>query len=296
MRLQPKRREATGRSDAIAPLDERIADEARFFKAWFVNPSVTGAVSPSGRFLARMMARYVDPEIDGPIIELGPGTGPVTQALLQRGVAPERLVLVEFDAKFCRLLERRFPKCNVVQGDAYNLARTLKGVLDEPAGAVVSSLPLLNRPDPERLSLLAQSFGLMSPEGSFIQFTYGMVSPIPRRSKHATAVRFDAEASPPVWLNLPPARVWIYTPIAAGSSARKSKGETLIIKLKERRDKVRDDIRETAGRVETTIKAHTEKAKREIQLRSRKVREDKAIKPAIDLFKKMGEPKSKRRP
>ena len=86
MRSQIKRSNSQGK-DGKAPLDERLADEARFFKAWVENPKITGAVSPSGRFLARMMARYVDPQSTGPIIELGPGTGPVTVALLKLVVA-----------------------------------------------------------------------------------------------------------------------------------------------------------------------------------------------------------------
>ena len=112
------------------PLDERLADEARFIRTWFENPVGTGAVSPSGRFLARAMARAVDPANPGPIVELGPGTGPVTDALIARGVAPERLVLVEFDPDFCRLLRQRYPAATVVQGDAYDLAATLDGVLE----------------------------------------------------------------------------------------------------------------------------------------------------------------------
>lgn len=292
MRVQAKRRETTGPAELKAPLDERIADEARFFKAWFENPGITGAVSPSGRFLARMMARYVDPATDGPIVELGPGTGPVTQALLQRGVAPERLVLVEFDPKFCRLLERRFPKCQVVQGDAYNLARTLSGLLSGPAAAVVSSLPLLNKPDPDRLALLGEAFDLMHPDGCFVQFTYGMISPMPKR-KHAR-IPYHAEASPPVWLNLPPARVWIYSRATEKQLAKKTPREALVIKLREHRDKVRDDIKETAERVETQFKVRTARARQEIELRTRKVREDKTIKPALALLKKIGEPRKPR--
>ena len=187
-------------------LEDRLADEARFIKTWLDNPILTGAVSPSGRFLARMMARAVDPIGDGPIVELGPGTGPITEALLKRGVAPRRLVLVEFDGAFCRLLRKRFPGVHVVQGDAYRLDETLASVLPAPASAVVSSLPLLNRPDNERLALIADAFELMAPGGTFVQFTYGMASPVPR----IAAAAYDAEVSPPIWLNLPPARVWIY--------------------------------------------------------------------------------------
>ena len=71
------------------------------------------------------MARYVDTEIPGPVIELGPGTGPVTEALVARGVHPSRLVLVEFNPTFCRLLRSRYPEATVVQGDAYALKRLL---------------------------------------------------------------------------------------------------------------------------------------------------------------------------
>ena len=154
MHLQTQHPGTTGRRDKSSPLEQRIADEARFIRAWFDNPMKTGAVSPSGRFLARMMARYVDPERPGPIIELGPGTGPVTEALIARGIAPERLVLVEYDAAFCRLLARRYPAATIVKGDAYRLKETLAGILGAPAAAVVSGLPLLTKPERQRLDLL----------------------------------------------------------------------------------------------------------------------------------------------
>ncbi len=190
-------------------LEERFGDEARFIRSWFENPLSTGAVTPSGRFLARAMARCVDPAAKGPVVELGPGTGPVTEALLHRGVEQERLVLVEFDASFCRLLARRFPKALIVKGDAYRLAETLRGHGVEPPAAVVSSLPLLTKPDAARVELLRQAFELMGPNGAFVQFTYGVKSPVPLRAKGA-ATDFCAQASAPIWLNLPPARVWVY--------------------------------------------------------------------------------------
>lgn len=195
-----------GRLIARPRLEERLADEARFIKTWIDNPILTGAVSPSGRFLARTMARAVDPLGTAPIVELGPGTGPITEALVRRGVDPRRLVLVEFDGAFCRLLRRRFPLVQVVQGDAYDLRHSLHQVLGEPAAAVVSSLPLLNKPDAQRLSLLEDAFDLMARGGSFVQFTYGASSPIPRVAE----TPFEADVSAPIWFNLPPARVWIY--------------------------------------------------------------------------------------
>ena len=84
----------------------RLDDEVRFIRSWIEKPLSIGAVTPSGKVLARTMARYVDPNSPGPVVELGPGTGPVTEALVEAGVAPSRLVLVEFNPAFCRILQR----------------------------------------------------------------------------------------------------------------------------------------------------------------------------------------------
>ena len=184
-----------------------LGDGAHFFRSLMTAPRLTGAVAPSGRPLARAMARAVGHLRHGLVVELGPGTGPVTRALLERGLDPGRLVLVEYDPGFCRMLERRFEPATVIQGDAYDLRRTLAPFADKRIAAVVSSLPLLNQPPLRREKLLADAFGLMGPEGVFVQFTYGLVSPIPRE---ACVGRYAAHAGAPIWRNLPPARVWIY--------------------------------------------------------------------------------------
>lgn len=187
---------------------DRFQDEARFLRSWLERPLVMGAVTPSGKILARTMASYVDPRIPGPVIELGPGTGPVTDALIRRGVAQERLVLVEYNPEFCQLLKRRFPKATIIQGDAYDLKETLSGILKETAAATVSSLPLFTKPMDQRLDLLEAAQELMHPNAPFIQFTYAVVPPIPARSK-----THRARASNRVWRNLPPARVWVYNKV-----------------------------------------------------------------------------------
>jgi phosphatidylethanolamine/phosphatidyl-N-methylethanolamine N-methyltransferase len=182
----------------------RIDDEFRFFRSWVEKPLAIGAVTPSGKALARTMASYIDPSICGPIIELGPGTGPVTAALVAQGVEPDRLVLVEFNPTFCRLLRQRYPTATVVQGDAYGLKRLLTGSVHEPAAAVVSGLPLFTKPLKFRLRLLYEAFSLMAPSAPFVQFTYAAYSPIPR------ALDITAQPSERIWTNIPPARVWVY--------------------------------------------------------------------------------------
>ncbi len=183
----------------------RLDDEVQFIRSWIEKPLRTGAVMPSSKALARAMARYVDPEGWGPVIELGPGTGPVTEALVAHGVDPARLVLVEFNPDFCRLLRKRYPAATVLQGDAYRLRRLVQDALNEPAAAVVSSLPLLTKPLRTRLRLTADVMTLMAPHAPFVQFTYGMLPPIPK-----ALGSIKAEASNVIWMNLPPARVWVY--------------------------------------------------------------------------------------
>jgi phosphatidylethanolamine/phosphatidyl-N-methylethanolamine N-methyltransferase len=183
----------------------RLDDEMRFIRTWLENPLSTGAVMPSSKALARTMASYVNPDSTGPVIELGPGTGPVTEALVNRGVDPKRLVLVEFDADFARLLRSRYPAATVVQGDAYRLRRLLSETVREPAAAVVSGLPLVTKPLRTRLRLLSDALSLLATGGPFIQFTYAPVPPIPKGLSG-----IQAEASETIWLNLPPARVWVY--------------------------------------------------------------------------------------
>lgn len=182
-----------------------LGDEMQFIRSWIEKPLSTGAVMPSSRVLARAMARYVDPRVDGPVIELGPGTGPVTEALVKQGVDPARLILAEFNPDFCRLLRTRYPAATVVQGDAYRLRRLLETYVYEPAAAIVSGLPLVTKPLYTRLRLISDAMTLLAPGTPFVQFTYAMLPPIP---KELSGMR--AEASELIWMNLPPARVWVY--------------------------------------------------------------------------------------
>jgi phosphatidylethanolamine/phosphatidyl-N-methylethanolamine N-methyltransferase len=183
----------------------RLDDEVRFLRSWIEKPLHMGAVMPSGKVLARTMAQYVDVESTGPVIELGPGTGAITTALLAHGIDQKRLVLVEFNPAFCTLLRERYPQATVVQGDAYALRDTLWQMLKTPASAVVSGLPLVTKPMLTRLKLIRDAFAALSPGAPFVQFTYSVAPPIPK-----SLPGVSTEASERIWMNLPPARVWVY--------------------------------------------------------------------------------------
>jgi len=170
----------------------RLDDEVRFIRSWIEKP------------LARTMAQYVDPDGDGPVIELGPGTGPITEALVEHGVDPSRLVLVEFNPTFCQLLRQRYPEATVVQADAYRLRDSLGEITRHQASAIVSGLPLMTKPLRMRLRLLREALALLQPQAPFVQFTYAVVPPIPKLAG------VKVEASERIWRNMPPARVWVY--------------------------------------------------------------------------------------
>ncbi len=183
----------------------RLDDEVRFLRSWIEKPLHVGAVMPSGRLLARTMAQYVDIDSDDPVIELGPGTGAITSALLNRGIDQKRLVLVEYNPGFCALLRDRYPQAKVVQGDAYKLRDTLWNILGARASAVVSGLPLVTKPMAIRLKLIRDAFAALAPGAPFVQFTYSVAPPIPK-----SLPGVSTEASERIWMNLPPARVWVY--------------------------------------------------------------------------------------
>lgn len=179
-------------------------DLGRFLRSWTANPLRIAAIAPSGRNLARLMVQEITPQL-GPILELGPGTGVFTRALLTQGIAEADLTLVELDADFAGLLRQRFPRAHVVQGSAAALSRAdlFHG---RKAGAVVSGLGLLSMPVQTVRAILAGAFDCLQPDGALYQFTYGPTCPVP--GTVLEDLRLRAERIGGTWANLPPAAVY----------------------------------------------------------------------------------------
>ncbi len=181
-----------------------VLDELRFLRSLIARPRTIGAIAPSSPALARKMALQVDPLQPGHVLELGPGTGVVTEALIARGIAPERLIAIEADPDLARLMAERFPRARVLLADAFDFARNLESQSVEQLAAVVSSLPLLNFPPLQRRALIASALARLQPGAPFVQFSYGWKAPVPPLPG-ATLARAGI-----VLANLPPARVWVY--------------------------------------------------------------------------------------
>ncbi len=169
------------------------------------NPASMGAICPSSRTLARVIAeqiRTIKPT--GWVVELGAGTGNITAALLQQGLAPHRLIAIEQSAKLAAHLRKRFPGIHVIEGDASQLGSLLgKKITD--IQAVVSGLPLRSLPPSVVKAILAAVQRYLNKDGLFVQFTYDL-----RTSSKTTKLQMPCIASRIIWRNLPPARIDVY--------------------------------------------------------------------------------------
>ncbi|GBH29882.1 MULTISPECIES: class I SAM-dependent methyltransferase [Sphingobium] len=199
------------RSRAIAlPRAEfraRATEYLDFLAAWVQKPRQTASVVPSSRYLARLMVAQIDPT-DGRVLELGGGTGVFTRAILGTGLPPEKLEVVEINPAFARGLRRHFPNVSVLETPAQIVSTAAAG---EPGTyqTVVSGLPLLAMDRHVHYDILSESFRMLQPGGSFVQFTYSMRPPVSRDV--IDALDLDVERAGQTVRNFPPATVFRFT-------------------------------------------------------------------------------------
>ncbi len=194
---------ASRRADKVRARAAR-ADLIPFLRAWLAAPLRVAAIAPSGPGLARAITAELS-ATSMPVIELGPGTGVFTQAILDAGVTPDQLVMIEFGADFAALMRARFPAVRLIERSASDLADvTLFG--PGQAGAVVSGLPILSMPKPVVRAILSTAFSELRSGGAMFQFTYGYRCPV------ADAILDEfgliARRTATVLVNAPPASVY----------------------------------------------------------------------------------------
>jgi phospholipid N-methyltransferase len=180
---------------------------ALFLKELVLRPRQVGAIAPSSRFLAQAMAKWIAPKSDGYVLELGPGTGAVTNALLAHGLPQNRLIAIEKSPLLAEHLQERFPQATIIEGDAMELESLLKARIPKalPLHVVISSLPLLNFP-PECAEAIARGIqSVLASKGRMVQFSYQILRTNPKLLR-----AFHLVNSRVVWRNLPPARVSVY--------------------------------------------------------------------------------------
>lgn len=206
---QPTRQAPAASETGRAPVRSRIAEQVTFLGTVVRAPRAVGAIAPTHEQTARLIASGVDPQSGLPVLELGPGTGAITEAILKTGLPQERLYAIEYSASFCRHLQEHYPDAHFFQGDAFDAEKTLADRLGDAApktfDCVISGLPLLNFPLEKRLHVFNSALAAMAPGRPFVQFSYGLKSPVPY-----DPAEIDVWRSSWIFRNLPPARVWFY--------------------------------------------------------------------------------------
>ncbi len=191
----------------LASREQRgIANPVLFFRRWLANPLQMGSVIPSSHALCRSVVRHTRRAADEAVLELGAGTGVVSRALLEAGMPPERLIVVEIVPEMAAYLRDQLPGVLVIEGDARLLPSLLPRFWHGRIGTVICGIPLV------LLSLAEQrrfidAFETVAPGRGFLQYSYRVTSPLPSRKHGLTPKR---EAWTP--MNFPPATVWRYTP------------------------------------------------------------------------------------
>jgi phosphatidylethanolamine/phosphatidyl-N-methylethanolamine N-methyltransferase len=192
----------------------RLARDTRdaflFFRTWLRDPGGVAAIAPSGRALAALITREIDAS-SGPVLELGSGTGAFTAALIDRGVAPADLTLIEQNAGFARLLAARYPGATVLAIDAATIDRDGHDG-GRAFGAAVCGLGLLNMPETVVEAILRAAFARMAPGAAFYLFTYGLRCSVPPET--LARLGLTAERIGTAYRNLPPAGVYRLSRVA----------------------------------------------------------------------------------
>ncbi|MER8392858.1 phospholipid N-methyltransferase PmtA [Mesorhizobium sp. M1027] len=186
-------------------LAEKFDDELKFFKGWIDKPKAVGSIVPTSSVTARKMASIVDPKSGLPVLEVGPGTGVITRAILAQGIKPENLYAIEYSTDFVRHLRQLYPGVNVIEGDAFNLDATLGDRRDLIFDSVISGVPLLNFPVAQRIAYVESLLDRIPAGRPIVQLTYGPLSPIPPGRGDYTVEHFHF-----VIRNIPPTQLWIY--------------------------------------------------------------------------------------
>ncbi len=181
------------------------SDSVLFFHEFIKSPSTMGSIFPSSKKLAHCMAQQIPKNSNRFVIELGAGTGSVTAELLNHGVEPGRLIVIEKSPKLVRHLQKRFPSVMIIEGDAMNLHEILTQHDRLDIEAIISSLPLCSLPSATVQTITSQISHLIADKGTFIQFTYDLLK---RKIKHYND--FYHLYSKTVWFNFPPASVKVF--------------------------------------------------------------------------------------
>lgn len=178
-----------------------------FIKGTLRNPSMVGSIIPSSKYLAREFTRGVEVAEDAAVLELGPGTGPITEHLHGEMDDPSLYVGIERDPEYVDLLQRRFPEMTFVEGSAADMVEHLEAAGFEGADVIISALPFSTLPQHVMAEIYDGLEELMEAGTQFRTVQYAHAWPMAsaeRFRRHMNRMFGQHTRSPIVWRNVPP--------------------------------------------------------------------------------------------
>jgi phospholipid N-methyltransferase len=175
-----------------------------FLRGFLERPKEVGSIIPSSRWMERRITRTAEIADADLVVELGPGTGGTTKALLKAMRPDARLLAIEINPGFCDLLTETIddPRLIVHQGSAAEIQEALvKHDLDAP-DVVLSGIPFSTMPKEIGLSILRSAHIALKPGGRFVAYQFrDVVHTLGKRVFGAASIQLEL-------LNVPPMRVY----------------------------------------------------------------------------------------
>ena len=187
--------------------ESKVTNAGLFFRRWLANPLQMGSIMPSSRALCERIARHVERADDEYVLEFGAGTGVVTKAMLDRGIPPGKIIVVEIVPEMAEHLRQALPGVHVICGDAFAVKDSLQPEWIHKIGTAICGIPLVMLPLAQQRKFV-DAVEAVAPGKGFLLLTYCITSPLPYRKLGLDAKRLE-------WTprNFPPASVWRYTPV-----------------------------------------------------------------------------------
>ena len=194
-----------------APSPDRQDHILAFFKGFLDEPKQVGSIIPSSRFLEKRLVKVAELGRADVAIELGPGTGGTTRAVLARMKPDARLLAIEINPKFARLLKRtiRDPRLIVHEGSAADIGDALRAHDLPPADVILSGIPFSTMDRELGLSILRSIDANLAPTGRFVAYQFrDRVEDLGRQVMGAPSVQLEL-------LNVPPMRIYRWNKASA---------------------------------------------------------------------------------
>ena len=186
----------------MAQWHDKFHELRTFFQVLLTSPGAMGAIYPSSKSLANKMAAQIPNTLSDIVVEIGPGTGTITRALLDSGIQAEKLIIIERSEAMVNYLHAQFNDLQIIHGDAKHIKQLVN---NQSVSCIVSSLPLKSLQAKDAEEIIAAIYATLIPDGIYIQYGYKFF-----REKLNLEQHFNLIHSKHVWFNLPPARVDVY--------------------------------------------------------------------------------------